>query len=235
MFDNLSKLAAGKPENLIFNEYVTVPEALSVAEDTMDYYICYILWLMEMTNASLSYSNLFNELMQIEFTWFEDTHELAMDENRHKDALRLRNEFFDECVPYDNIALELDDLIGGLHSTVLEMIVALSRRMEHHVSERNIVEIFWDILENLGIDEMDNDVLYYDVRTYESTETGELERVLVMSEDMEALYVCMEVLLNREYRKDGKGSMFPVKKKGYRINEMEIWRQANLYCQVKEG
>ena len=190
---------------------------LQVCSNAVDYYRAYILWMMELTNSPSKYRELFTELNSIPFEWNENTKELSMDSNRSNDGLTLRSEFFDEYIPNypNNLKIDCNILLGD-SCTVLEMMVALVRRMEHHVSERSMDVIFWEILENLGIDGFDNDTM-------------------MRTDAVDELHERIENMEMRRYGKTGKGSMFPVNRRGFELNKMEIWRQANLYSRIREG
>jgi len=188
---------------------------------TVDSYLDdYIWWLMEMTSAPIGYKPLFDILQEIEFYWSNKTKELSMDKNRSNDGLQLRHEFMEERIPStlrvkfrDGRDISMRDYFNGMlfeDCTVLEMMVALARRMKHHVSERDIDIIFMDMLCNLGLDDQD---------TWDKYE----------------VYDTIEFMMDRKYGKTGKGSMFPCNRRGFNLNEMEIWRQANLYCQREDG
>lgn len=180
-----------------------------------DYYNGYLYWLMDMVNAPSNYSILLLELLDIPFVWSTETKELSMDSNRSKDGIMLREEFINEYIHSDRIVKLFKDLLE-FDCSVLEMMVALTRRMERHVSERSMDNIFWDIMDNLELNEYDNDKFMDDPGCVYD------------------LYDIIEVLLTRKYGKTGKGSMFPVSKRGCNLSDMEIWRQANLYCLCKE-
>ena len=188
-----------------------------------DYLDSYIFWLMELTSAPITYRRLFGVLQTTEFYWFAGDSGIGMDRNRASDGIKLREEYMREFIPDDltvkfvggdvlTMAEYFNSCLG--ECTVLEMIVALARRMEHHVSERQIDSIFWDILSNLGIEDCDDEAMEY-------RENDVRDRIAVM--------------LNRKYGKTGKGSMFPVNDRNFDLRDMEIWRQANLYCQRKEA
>lgn len=180
-----------------------------------DFYIGYLYWLMDAVNAPSEYSVLFLELLDIPFEWSSATKELEMDSNRCKDGVRLRDEFIEDYISLERSKRLFSDLIG-FNCSVLEMIVSLCQRMARHVSEREIDVIFWDIMDNLGLNE-------YNDEKFREDEGA-----------MDDLYDIISVLLRRKYSKTGKGSMFPIVKRGYDLREMEIWRQANLYCTCKE-
>ena len=181
-----------------------------------DYYIGYLYWLMDIVDAPSNYSVLFLELLDIPFVWNDCTKELSMDSNRSADGLRLRDEFIKSYIVVNEDSVTLFEKLIGPSCSVLEMIVALCQRMARHVSEREIDVIFWDIMDNLGLNEYNNDRFNEDKNFIND------------------LYYIIERMETRKYGKTGKGSMFPIAKRGYDLSKMEIWRQANLYCTCKE-
>lgn len=187
----------------------------------MSFYNEYVHYLMDMVDSPKNYWLLFNELLRIDFIVHTDTKELSMDSNRSSDGLRLRDIFVEENVP-ESLEGEFRANLG-YSSSVLEMMIALCDRMERHVSDRSKEELFWEMLENLGIDDYTDEILDKEDSYYEN------------------LIFVFDKFNSREYRKDGQGGNIfvvpesKVDEENFDFRKMEIWRQANFYCRVKEG
>ena len=191
----------------------------------MSYFNDYVRYLMDYVDAPKNYWLLFNEMLHIDFRVCHDTKELSMDSNRSSDGLRLREEFIRDVVPGSH-EMEFRDFIGA-GCTVLEMMIALCDRMERHVSDRRKEELFWEMLENLGIDDYTDEAMEKEESYYDN------------------LHYILGKLNGRSYRRDGKGGCIFVindiercgrnRKDDFDLRKMEIWRQANLYCRLKEG
>jgi len=187
----------------------------------MSYYNDYIHYLMDYVDSPKNYWLLFNEMLRIDFIVIDATKELQMDYNRSSDGLRLREDFIRENIPI-NVEIEFRASLSDSCS-VLEMMIALCDRMERHVSDRRKEELFWELLENLGIDNYTDEVLDKESSYYDNL-----------------LYV-FDKFNSREYRKNGQGGgifVVPdeqVDEEHFDFRKMELWRQANFYCRVKEG
>lgn len=161
-----------------------------------------------------SFITLATILHHTEFTW-----SIPTDENRAKDGLRLRHEWWDlihdEC-PDRHLVLELplDTLEGPC--TVLEMLVALAKRIEVDVMMDDrfgcrIPQWFWMILENLELDGFDDSVL------------GPEEWKIVQER--------IQMMLDRTYSESGHGGLFPLWHPRCDQRDAEIWWQAQWWLQ----
>lgn len=132
---------------------------------------------------------------------------LPNDQNREKDGLGLRD------IPDGP---DYRDYYGPC--SVLEMLIALSKRMEWEISgtgyDVTYRDLFWEMLENLGLKKFDNLAVMHDART------NELDHILTN-------------WIEREYSPDGSGGIFPIKNWRSRVdkpqNRVEIWYQMMLY------
>lgn len=151
------------------------------------------------TPESNSYTSLLNRLWKKEYYSI-----LPNDQNREKDGLYLRQEF----------GSELD--FGPCR--VLEMLIALSRRMEFQLCgtdyDKSYKDLFWELIDNLDLTKFDNleaakDEIYLEI---DGILTGWIER---------------------RYSPDGSGGVFPLKnwRNGAALGqtEVEIWYQMMLY------
>lgn len=149
------------------------------------------------------YQRLLNYLFSCNFNYI-----LEMDGNRAGDGIELRYQFGREKnYPDPVIANYLDDR----ECSVLEMLVALSIRLEKHIMDDPEVgdrtgRWFWGMIENLGLTSM-NDSRF---------DEGWVETVV-------------ERFLNRDYKRNGEGGLFTVENCRYDLRNVEIWYQACWY------
>ena len=161
-------------------------------------YYNYLVRLIR-TPESNKYTSLLNRLWKKEYYSI-----LPNDQNREKDGLYLRQEF----------GINLD--LGPCR--VLEMLIALSRRMEFQLYgsdyDEDYKDLFWELIDNLDLTRFDNleaakDEIYL-----------EIDHILTR-------------WIERRYSPNGSGEVFPLKKwrTGASIDqtEVEIWYQMMLY------
>lgn len=132
---------------------------------------------------------------------------LPNDQNREKDGLLLRNEILND---------EYYNIFGPCR--VLEMLIALSKRMEWEISgtgyDATFKDLFWEMIDNLGLLKFDNLAIMKDIRTLE------LDKILTD-------------WIERQYSPDGSGGIFPINdwKRGVDKpqTKVEVWYQMMLY------
>lgn len=128
---------------------------------------------------------------------------LDKDENRDADAFELRREYlFDEGYKrYD---------IWNTPRSVLEVLVAFSRRIEIEImgepGNDDLDRWFWIMLENLGL-------LKYTDERYNDKKVNEI----------------LDIWMSRNFRSDGKGSIYPLKNVKSDQRETEMWYQMHAY------
>ena len=133
---------------------------------------------------------------------------IPMDENRASDGIELRYRFGREKrIRMSDIANVLD----VKDCSVLEMMVALSLRCEEQIVDEPDVgdrtrKLFWSMINNLGLNRMDDD-------SYDSFEV----------EDR------LDIFLNREYKPDGTGGLFKLRRTRHDLRNVEIWYQMMWY------
>jgi hypothetical protein len=134
-----------------------------------------------------------NLMHQKEFVWF-----VANDDNRIEDALDLRLEFlYDQGLPVPSDALRL------VHVSVLEVLVALSRRMEFFCGGE-APRWAWVLLEHLNL------------TSY---------RGRITPKKREEIAEILERLIWRQYNEDGTGGFFPLAWPKENQTKIEIWYQ----------
>lgn len=122
------------------------------------------------------------------------------DDNRIEDGKELRYEFIEECKPE-----VVDQNWMELGCSMLELFVGLSRRLAFETNAPPY-EWFWEIMENL-------DLVYNDaVHIPRDRVEEKLDRVIW-----------------RNYRPNGRGGLFPLRKPRQDQREVEIWYQLNAY------
>lgn len=125
------------------------------------------------------------------------------DDNRAVDGIKLREIF---AMEYD---LSSEELLEG-PCTMLEMLVALSARMDHILYDYNLEDQtprwFWMILGNLNLLAVDKS-----------------QRTWKYKQNKNRLII--EKFLKREYDSNGKGGLFPLRHPKEDQRDVEIWYQ----------
>lgn len=162
----------------------------------------YLEWLYEQVGRQGSvrrrtHWKLLKQLYATEFEWM-----VPNDDNRVEDGRELRYEFVTAArLP------RVEASWMGLGCSVLEMLIALSRRLSFE-AEGEPRDWFWTLMANLDLDQ-------YNDAEYDGfiTEIDKKLRRLVM----------------RQYRRDGKGGLFPLNHPEKDQRDVEIWYQLSAY------
>lgn len=167
----------------------------------------YFNWLYEkVTNSQYapagSYRLLLGMLHDIDFVAV-----LNMDENRASDGIELRYQFGNEK---DVIPAEIAYYIDKRPASVLEVLIGLAERYEIHIlgdpSYGNRCALwFWSMIENLGLDEMEDSCF-----------------------DPEIILQVITKFLNREYEKNGRGGAFYTTQ-NCDMRTIELWYQFSIW------
>lgn len=167
----------------------------------------YFLWLCGLVGISSSRSdhsrrNLAAMLHHQHFYWT-----VPNDGNREQDGIELREEYADKYLTGDCPCLD-----GPC--TVLEMLVALSRRMDFELydsrkGDRTHVW-FWEMCNNLGLKPFSKDNPYDDGK--------EINNARIISR-----------FLERMYSRNGEGGLFPLRMTIRNQKHVEIWYQMMEY------
>lgn len=150
------------------------------------------------------YSLLIECLFRIPFESFH-----PMDNNRISDAKSMREEIISNEYRTSRIDATV---VSDRYISVLEVLIALARRMENDILCDPMEEIdhtsdhFWVFLRNLDIEKYSNDN-YKELNIRDKVEKW----------------------VRREYGKDGFGSIFPMKKPRNDMRKIEIWDQLGDY------
>lgn len=148
------------------------------------------------------YTNLLQELYETPFIFV-----VPMDENRYNDGINLRSEFAYETNKDPEIIFEA---LETRPCTVLEMMIALTIRINNIMDDIEVGDRFkswfWGMVDNLGLYGMTNE-------RYSS----------------EFVDLVISKFLNRQYRNEGAGSLFPNAHNLPNYNQIQIWDQAMHY------
>lgn len=146
---------------------------------------------------------LLNVLNDIEFTYSMD-----MDGNRYEDGIDLRYRYGDECYYKESM---IADYLDRKPCSVLEMLVALSIRIEVHIMDNPDIgnrtgQWFWNMIDNLGLTSMDDE---------------HFNKGIVIN--------AIHKWLNHDYESNGKGGLFTINDCKHDLRYVEIWYQACWY------
>lgn len=163
----------------------------------------YMKWLINRVGFNKKkYYKLIKMLHDTEFVW---PNYVEMDRNRAGDGTYQRYYFFRE------LGLSYDSDFP-FPCSVLEMLVGFAIRMGGEYlgyssdGSDGFDIIFMMFLKNLGLNLMDDDHF-----------------------DEENVKYILQNWMDRNYKNDGKGSIFILKKSKKGFNEMEIWKQMNIF------
>jgi hypothetical protein len=155
----------------------------------------YFEWLVsqiEIPNER-TYWDLFNRMYDLEFYWI-----VPKDENRVQDGLDLRYQFSER----------LRNKLNSKGISILEVLVALSRRVAFIAGDGNAPQWAWKLIKNLRLSKMSDPW-----NDFKAVRTEEILYTLVW----------------REYRIDGRGGFFPLKQPVDDQTKVEVWYQMNAY------
>lgn len=166
----------------------------------------YLTWLYgqidnsNLKNPARTHWSLARQLYTKEFLWF-----VPNDDNRVEDGKDLRYEFLETCDVEDP-----DPSWLGLGCSMLEMLIALSRRLSFEGGGEPR-EWFWEMLENIEIFMAHSNDQHYDARIKDEINES-LDRVIW-----------------RNYSPNGVGGLFPLSHPQEDQRKVEIWYQMAEY------
>lgn len=180
-------------------------------DDIKKEYFNYLCFIADINSEQDSYFLLANDLHKHHFYSV-----IPNDDNRINDGKNLRQDFKEKSDFIDY------DCIDG-PCTFFEFLIGLSYRMafilEDTQDEQKIGKYFHELLKNCGLDEATDDN-YYSIDFDHSIVGSIIDRIL-----------------ERRYKKDGSGGLFPIKtwKNGDKDQrETEIWYQMARYLDERE-
>jgi hypothetical protein len=136
-----------------------------------------------------------------EFVWF-----IPNDDNRIADAKILREEFFDTVPNW-----EYDENWEHLYCSMLEMLIALSKRISFIEGRLSSSDWFWIMIEN---------VCFFDC----SDEAYENDPSISLRVDE-----ILDRIIWRTYSYNGDGGLFPLRDPPNDQRRVEIWYQMNYF------
>lgn len=164
----------------------------------------YFEWMYQLVcDRNQPYRKLLYRLHDIEFTYIID-----MDGNRFEDGINLRYRFgYERGYPNAMIATYLDDS----PCSVLEMIISLGIQCEEQIMDDPTMGVrtsqwIWGMLENLGLKSSTDDNF-----------------------DRDYVDEVIDIFLNREYERDGRGGLFTIENCDRDLRSVEIWYQMCWY------
>jgi hypothetical protein len=179
----------------------------------------YFLWLYNLIgDQRRSYKKLSGILHKKIFRWF-----IHNDDNRCEDGLTLRSLYIEEN-NLDESHLEVSYFLKG-DCTIFELMVALSQRLNEltydlDTHDNTTSKWFLEMLRNLRLARFSDDSSPY--VEFDGVADAEINEIL-------------EVLIDRTYGCDGKGSLFPVTVTKSDMSTTEIWYQMMAYLEEHYG
>lgn len=163
----------------------------------------YFDYLCSLIGKRENYTILLEQLSYISFYSL-----IPNDDNRGVDGVQLRDQYLEEEGPH---ALSL---CPTGPCSVLEMMIGLSYRLVFESAEskweKNVGQWFWILVDNLGLTDYANGTMYEpDLR--------------------DTIVAIVTVLLERRYKSDGNGGLFPLKNPKKDQKNVEIWYQMSAY------
>ncbi len=168
----------------------------------------YFVWLYRQVasvrarNPTRTYWSFIRLLHQKEFDW-----SVPNDDNRVEDGRDLRYEFASEH------GFVLDEDWASLKCSMLEMLIALSRRLSFE-AEGETRGWFWELVKNIGLDDYNDNY--------------------IQGCDTQLVIFALNRVIDREYEADGHGGLFPLNDSREDQREIELWNQASLYLMERE-
>lgn len=143
-------------------------------------------------SPSLNYYTLLQEMHHTEFVW-----QLQGDDNRAQDGIDIRKEFLMEA------RLEREPEWMNVGCSVLEMLIAFSRRAAFQTEDVSPREWFWIFLENLGL----------------SALSDNKHGIIPIAKQT------LDDFVWRTYAPDGSGGLFPLNYAEVDQRLVEVWYQ----------
>lgn len=157
-------------------------------------------------NPAKSHWEIARQLYSTRFEWF-----VRNDDNRAEDGIALREEFIFEEDIQD---FEMNDLWLTLDCSMLEMMIALARRVSFN-STGEAGDWFWKFLTTLELDH------YSDLRYNSGV------KALVKT--------TVERVIYRRYERNGDGGLFPLQHARKDQRKVELWEQMSAYLLENES
>lgn len=173
----------------------------------------YYDWLYKLVCGDWEPRNLsFHRMLQFLFVR-EYAPSCEMDDARAADGVNLRYRFATENdIPY----VQIDAAFGDRPCTMLEMMVALSIRIEEHIMEdasagNRVGQWFWGMVVSLGLAAMDD----------------------ARFDEHRAEYI-IDRFERRDYQYNGAGGLFTLNNPREDMRQIDIWYQLMAYLQEND-
>lgn len=161
----------------------------------------YFKWLYGQVDTILdgpSYWDITRLLYKKEFVWT-----VPNDDNRAEDGRELRREF----VIVNRIYNRVDESWLMLGCSMLELLIALSRRLEFELDDTGADTWFWILMSNIGLHNCSDD------HPFRAEMVDEI----------------LDRVIWRNYDPSGRGGLFPLKQPKENQRKVEIWYQMSAY------
>lgn len=164
----------------------------------------YLRWLygqvgnVKLRDRRRTYWSLMRLLYKKEFVWL-----IPNDDNRLAEGLDLRMDFI-----HEEELIDVDPMWLELGCSMLEMLIALSRRLNFQRDELTVGEWFWELIENLRMKRVDRDF----TPNYEDYFNDSLD-----------------IVIWRTYKASGFGGLFPLTRPKKDQRDVELWYQLSAY------
>lgn len=181
----------------------------------------YFEWLCDQVNCESykgeDYTMVLRSLYDTPFNYIIDK-----DANRYDDGISLQKEYVGRMKgrPYDTDISPRERLEFSIHygCSILEMLIALSRRMSFIMDECDIDSSpqrwFWEMMDNLGLRTFSDSNMMFSSDVYSFAKVNDV----------------LSTLIDRKYAKNGgNGGLFPVLKPNKNHRKLEIWYQMMEY------
>lgn len=171
----------------------------------------YFEWLVGIVHGDDPEEPFYNLLATMHnciFRWTTD-----LDENRAADGRELRRSWDEQC--FAPMSDRKFDIFMREPVSCLEVLIGLAIRIQDEImwnpDKGDRVPVwFWQMVENLGLKDLDDDHFYG-------------------SKSSERVTEILENWMDREYSRDGFGSIFPIPKCNRDLRRVQIWSQMSEY------
>jgi hypothetical protein len=171
-----------------------------------EYFNYLVSRVVDKKHPKVDYIPLLDLLHSLKFEWCID-----LDKNRAGDGAALREKWLSEEGLYAYL-FEFDDE----KVSVLEVLIGIAERFEYQVGDimcgDHTNDRFWELLRNLDIEK-------YSADNYKPLNIKAKTRDWML----------------RKFKKDGSGSIFPVKKCEKDMRNLQIWDQMSIYVEKNWG
>lgn len=167
----------------------------------------YAQWLFGQIEYSVDYNVLLTHLYNRTYFW-----SVSNDDNRAIDGIALRDRFIQETnygdFDYPEDECSVLEMLFGVAVRINDIVIGIE---EGDQSSR----WFWELLCNLGLD------------GYDDAYMREYGRTNIIKE----VNIILDRFLDRSYKRNGVGGIFPVKTSRVDQREIEIWYQMSAYLE----